>query len=54
MYKLSEDAQEAVRNYVRECAMSKRDKELGQHLFLGNNVGKAWTYSGVRQVYKRL
>lgn len=54
MYRLPADVQEVVRNYIRECATAGRDKELDKNFFLGDSRGLAWTYSGIRQVCKRL
>lgn len=54
MYQLTDDVQEALRSYIRECAAVGRDKELNRNFFLGDNLWMAWTSSGVQQVCKRL
>lgn len=46
--------QRAAIEYVRECGLNGRSRELGKHFFLGSRTGAKWSYQGIRQVCDHL
>lgn len=53
-YPMSEVTKTALRDYLNEAVLQKRDTELEKALFIGIKKWRAWSYSWIRKLFNRL